>query len=193
MAGSNSLAATKSRPAPTNSELATPAPPRRPGIPATRDSAKMNLLLSDEYLLQDYPEYITNTIRSGHSTCLRFNRKGDYLASGRVDGTVVVWDIDTMGVARKLRGHNRSITSISWSRCGRYLLSACQGWKAILWDLKDGRRHREVRFRAPVYIAELHPWNQYVLSARCALSGRCTNTIPATSSSSPSSKTSRCW
>lgn len=142
----------------------TRTPPR--GLPATRDGATMNLLLSDDYLLQDYPEYITNTVRSGHSTCLRFNRKGDHLASGRVDGTVVVWDIDTMGVARKLRGHNRSITSLSWSRCGRYLLSACQGWKAILWDLKDGRRHREVRFRAPVYIADLHPWNQYVLQAQ---------------------------
>ncbi|CAI4218660.1 unnamed protein product [Parascedosporium putredinis] len=76
----------------------------------------MNLLLSDDYLLQDYPENITNTIRSGHSTCLRFNRKGDYLASGRVDGTVVIWDIETMGVARKLRGHSKSITSLSWSR-----------------------------------------------------------------------------
>ncbi|KAL1900162.1 chromatin binding protein [Sporothrix stenoceras] len=118
----------------------------------------MNLLLSEDYLLQDYPEHITNTIRSGHATCLRFNRKGDYLASGRVDGTVVVWDLDTMGVARKLRGHSRSISSLSWSRCGRYLLSACQGWKAILWDLQDGRKHREVRFKAPVYIAELHPW-----------------------------------
>ncbi|CAK7567139.1 MAG: chromatin binding protein [Sporothrix epigloea] len=118
----------------------------------------MNLLLSEDYLLQDYPENITNTIRSGHATCLRFHRKGDYLASGRVDGTVVVWDLETMGVARKLRGHSRSISSLSWSRCGRYLLSACQGWKAILWDLQDGRKHREVRFTAPVYIAELHPW-----------------------------------
>lgn len=120
----------------------------------------MNLLLSDDYLLQDYPENITNTIRSGHATCLRFNRKGEYLASGRVDGTVVIWDLDTMGVARKLRGHSKSISSLSWSRCGRYLLSACQGWKAILWDLQDGKRVREVRFKAPVYIAELHPWNQ---------------------------------
>ncbi len=119
----------------------------------------MNLLLSEDYLLQDYPENITNTVRSGHATCLRFNRKGDYLASGRVDGTVVVWDLDTMGVARKLRGHSKSITSLSWSRCGQYLLSACQGWKAVLWDLHDGKRHREVRFRAPCYIAELHPWN----------------------------------
>ncbi|KAG6367893.1 hypothetical protein INS49_002092 [Diaporthe citri] len=126
----------------------------------------MNLLLSDDYLLQDYPENITNTIRSGHATCLRFNRKGDYLASGRVDGTVVIWDLDTMGVARKLRGHSKSISSLSWSRCGRYLLSACQGWKAVLWDLKDGKPHRQVRFKAPVYIAELHPWNhlQFVVS-----------------------------
>lgn len=124
------------------------------------DTDKMNLLLSDDYLLQDYPENITNTIRSGHATCLRFNCKGDYLASGRIDGTVVIWDLDTMGVARKLRGHSKSISSLSWSRCGRYLLSACQGWKAILWDLQDGKRYREVRFKAPVYIAELHPWNQ---------------------------------
>lgn len=122
----------------------------------------MNLLLSDDYLLQDYPEDITSTIRSGHSTCVRFNHKGDYLASGRVDGTVVVWDLDTMGVARKLRGHSKNITSLSWSKRGRYLLSACQGWMVILWDLQDGKRHREVRFTAPVYGAELHPENQYV-------------------------------
>jgi COMPASS component SWD1 len=62
-------------------------------------------------------------------------------------------------VARKLRGHNKSITFLSWSRCGRYLLSTCQGWKATLWDLRDGQRLREVRFRAPGYMAELHPWN----------------------------------
>lgn len=131
----------------------------------------MNLLLSDDYLLQDYPESITSTIRSGHATILRFNRQGDYLASGRGDGTVVVWDLETMGVARKLRGHHKNITFLSWSRCGRYLLSSCQGWQAILWDLQNGSSLREVRFTAPVYIAELHPWNQYgappLLQPRC--------------------------
>ncbi|KAK4229697.1 SWD1-like protein [Podospora fimiseda] len=125
----------------------------------------MNLLLSDDYLLQDYPENITNSIRSGHSTCVRFNRQGDYLASGRGDGTVVIWDIETMGVARKLRGHSKQIQSLSWSRCGRYLLSVCIGWKAVLWDLKDGKRYREVRFRAPVYGAEIHPWNHHQFAA----------------------------
>lgn len=132
----------------------------------------MNLLLSDDYLLQDYPECITNTIRSGHTTMMRFDRKGDYLASGRGDGAVVVWDLETMGVARKLRGHNKAVTFLSWSRCGRYLLSTCQGWKAILWDLQDGNRLREVRFRAPAYMGELHPWNPYVYlsSGGCACS-----------------------
>lgn len=50
----------------------------------------------------------------------------------------------------------------SWSRDGRYLLSSSQDWKCILWDLKDGSRVRTVRFEAPVYIAELHPYNQCV-------------------------------
>lgn len=136
---------------------------------------KMNLLLSDDWLLQDYPEHITNTIRSGHSTCVRFNRKGDYLAAGRGDGTVVIWDIETMGVARKLRGHSKQIQSLSWSRCGRYLLSVCMGWKAILWDLQDGQRYREVRFRAPVYGAEIHPWNQSVFNGLLRLTATTNN------------------
>jgi len=28
---------------------------------------------------------------SGHAAVLRFNGKGDYLASGRADGKIVIW------------------------------------------------------------------------------------------------------
>ncbi|KAK1144652.1 chromatin binding protein [Aspergillus melleus] len=126
----------------------------------------MNLSLIDPFVLaQDYPDTLTEKLRSGHATSLRFNRKGDYLASGRVDGTVVIFDIETNGVARKLRGHTRQIQSLSWSRDGRYLLSSSQDWKCILWDLKDGSRVRTVRFEAPVYIAELHPYNHLLFVA----------------------------
>ncbi|KAL9586204.1 MAG: hypothetical protein Q9212_001075 [Teloschistes hypoglaucus] len=126
----------------------------------------MNLSLIDPFILaQDYPDALTGKIRSGHATCLRFNRKGDFLASGRSDGTVVVFDIETNGVARKLRGHTRQIQSLSWSRDGRYLLSSSQDWKCILWDLQDGTRLRTVRFEAPVYIAELHPTNHLLFVA----------------------------
>ncbi|KAK3168444.1 hypothetical protein OEA41_004892 [Lepraria neglecta] len=126
----------------------------------------MNLALTDPFILaQDCPEALTGKLRSGHATCLRFNRKGDFLASGRVDGTIVIFDIETNGVARKLRGHTRQIQSISWSRDGRYLLSSSQDWKCILWDLSDGTRIRVVRFEAPVYIAELHPYNHFLFVA----------------------------
>ncbi|RJE18303.1 component swd1 [Aspergillus sclerotialis] len=146
----------------------------------------MNLSLVDPFVLaQDYPDTLTEKIRSGHATCLRFNQKGDYLASGRVDGTIAIFDVETNGVARKLRGHTRQIqslryyslflqrlptpeanlTSTSWSRDGRYLLSSSQDWKCILWDMKDGSRVRTVRFEAPVYIADLHPFNHFLFVA----------------------------
>ncbi|KAL4909763.1 hypothetical protein BDW74DRAFT_43419 [Aspergillus multicolor] len=126
----------------------------------------MNLSLVDPFVLaQDYPDTLSEKLRSGHAACLRFNRKGDYLASGRVDGTVVIFDVETNGVARKLKGHMRQIQSLSWSRDGRYLLSSSQDWKCILWDLKDGSRVRTVRFEAPVYIAELHPYNHLLFVA----------------------------
>ncbi|KAL8870860.1 MAG: hypothetical protein Q9174_003189 [Haloplaca sp. 1 TL-2023] len=126
----------------------------------------MNLALIDPFILaQDYPDALTGKVRSGHATCIRFNRKGDFLASGRADGTVVVFDIETNGVARKLRGHTRQIQSLSWSKDGRYLLSSSQDWKCILWDLYNGGRLRTVRFEAPVYIAELHPANHLMFVA----------------------------
>jgi COMPASS component SWD1 len=125
----------------------------------------MNLALHDPFVLaQDYPETTSASLRRGHATCVRFNRKGDLLASGRVDGIIVIFDVETLGLACKLRGHTRQIQSLSWSRDGRYLLSSSQDWKCIIWDLHDASRLRTVRFPAPVYIAELHPLNQYIMS-----------------------------
>jgi WD40 repeat protein len=125
------------------------------------NTSTMNLSLTDPFVLaQDYPESTTGSLRSGHATCVRFNRKGDFLAAGRVDGTVVIFDVETNGVARKLKGHTRQVQSLSWSRDGRYLLTSSQDWKCNIWDLSTGSIVRSVRFEAPVYIAELHPWNQ---------------------------------
>jgi WD40 repeat protein len=121
----------------------------------------MNLSLVDPFVLaQDYPESVTGSLRSGHTTVIRFNRKGDFLAAGRADGIVVIFDVETNGVARKLKGHTRQIASLSWSRGGRYLLTSSQDWKCNIWDLQDGSIIRSVRFEAPVYLADMHPLDQ---------------------------------
>jgi COMPASS component SWD1 len=95
---------------------------------------------------------------------LRFNRKGDYLASGRADGKVVIWDMETYGVSMKLNGHWKQIQSLSWSRCGRYMLTASQDCRATLWDLATQSRIRTAKFEAPIYTAELHPYNHFLFT-----------------------------
>ncbi|KAK6340284.1 chromatin binding protein [Orbilia blumenaviensis] len=126
----------------------------------------MNLSLADPFSLsQDYPEVFSHSLHYGHSSCVVFNRRGDLLASGRHDGTVVLFDVETGGLARIMRGHTRSVQSISWSHDGRYLLSSSLDCKCILWDLEDGSRKRIIRFEAAVYYAELHPFNHNLFAA----------------------------
>jgi len=123
----------------------------------------MNLPLVDPTLLAaDLPEVLLARLRSsGQAVCLRFSHVGDLLASGTAKGTIAIFDLETNGVARKLRGHTagRTVQSLSWEKSGRYLLSSSIDWKVILWDLKDGSRVRVANLGAPVYIAELHPQN----------------------------------
>lgn len=128
----------------------------------------MNLALIDPFqLTQDHPDTLTHVLRSGHAIAIRFSRKGDYLASGRVDGKLVIWDMQTMSIACKIHGHFRQVQSISWSRDGRYILSAGQDCRVILWDLANSTRLRMVKFEAPAYMAELHPYNHNLFI--CAL------------------------
>ncbi|RMZ04559.1 hypothetical protein D0864_02707 [Hortaea werneckii] len=123
----------------------------------------MNLPLTDPVLLaQDIPEALTARLRSsGQAVCIRFSHAGDLLASGTAKGTIAIFDLETNGVARKLKGHTagRTVQSLSWEKSGRYLLSSSIDWKVILWDLHDGSRVRTLSLGAPVYIAELHPGN----------------------------------
>ena len=129
----------------------------------------MNLALVDPFVLaQDIPEALIARLRSsGAAVCLRFSRQGDLLASGTAKGAIAIFDLETSGVARKLRGHTpgRQVQSLSWSQCGRYLLSSSVDWKCILWDLHDGSRIRTVNLGAPIYIAELHPHNHLQCAA----------------------------
>ncbi|KAI5291292.1 chromatin binding protein [Ascosphaera acerosa] len=126
----------------------------------------MNLALLDPFVLaQEYPDTLTEELKCGHSCCVKFNYRGDYFASGRADGAIVIFDVETFGPARKLRGHSKNVQSVSWSRDSRYLLSASQDCKCILWDLQDGSRVRTVRFDTPVWMAEMHPDNHLVFVA----------------------------
>jgi WD40 repeat protein len=78
----------------------------------------MNAELLDPFA-QDYPETLTASFNFGHATCLRFNTGGSHVAVGLVDGTIIIWDIATSGVARVLKAHTRTVQSL-W-----YFLRPC--------------------------------------------------------------------
>jgi hypothetical protein len=49
-------------------------------------------------------------------------QKTNWTCMFQVDGTVIVFDLETNGVARKLRGHTRQIQSL------RYCIQLCTSW-----------------------------------------------------------------
>jgi COMPASS component SWD1 len=88
---------------------------------------------------QDYPDAVEAAIDSTSQRC-RFNKTrgtwaGHLLASGCTDGLVEVVDLDTKEAIRSFDGHVKAVESLSWSRHGRYLLSASKDWKCVVWDL----------------------------------------------------------
>lgn len=140
----------------------------------------MNLSLQDPFAVaKEYPETLTHTLQYGHSVVIQFNYKGDYLASGLSDGSIVIYDLmSNGGIVAHLEkgGHTRPVSSISWSSCGRYLLTSSQDWCCNLWDLNRVNRDddheleagpiiRRVKFDGPIWLAMLHPKNHFLFTA----------------------------
>lgn len=140
----------------------------------------MNLALQDPFAVaKEYPDTLVHTLQHGHAVHIQFNRKGDYLALGLSDGTIVIYDLVSFAIVCVLQkeGHVRPVTSLTWSHCGRYLLSSSQDWSCILWDLAganqgtntNARVHRlvvaKVQFDGPIWQACLHPTTPFVFTA----------------------------
>ncbi|KAL7420869.1 chromatin binding protein [Cryptotrichosporon argae] len=87
---------------------------------------------------QKYPER-TDACLASQAACAAFNPAGPYaghyLAAGGGDGAVEVWDTATRRVVRVFEAHVRAVSSVSWSRNNRYLISASLDSTAVIHDL----------------------------------------------------------
>ncbi|EGV63556.1 chromatin binding protein [Yamadazyma tenuis] len=136
----------------------------------------MNLSLQDPFAVaKEYPESLANALQYGHCVTFQFSHKGDYLASGLSDGSVVIYDLASRGsVIAHLHkhAHIRPITSVSWSVCGRYLLTTAQDWHCKLWDLSlvnspnhDSAVIRSIIVDGPIWSASINPSNEFQFTA----------------------------
>ncbi|CAN6658083.1 COMPASS component Swd1p [Trichomonascus vanleenenianus] len=125
----------------------------------------MNLALDPFLFSQEYPEKLTRNISYGSSVCVKFSPSGDYVASGLIDGSIVIFDFETLNAIKILRRHVAAIHSFSWSRDGRYLVSASKDWKCIMWDLSTGKELYSFNLQCPIWIAQLSPDSNSIAAA----------------------------
>jgi COMPASS component SWD1 len=120
--------------------------------------------VADPFCSGAVPDTIEEYLEHGVARCIAFNRRGTLLAgAGRVSlasrarahsrltralaaraagcatGEVVLWDFETRGVARVLRGgHEGEVAALAWSRDGRSLASAGADRQLRVWDVLAG-------------------------------------------------------
>ena len=110
-----------------------------------------------------YPEHNDGILDCGSEAVVcQFNRRGTMLAVGCNDGRIAIWDFMTRGIARQLSSHIHPITSLSWNRSGRKLLSAATDWNVILWDVASGEAELRLRFPSPVAKVQYNPRDRHM-------------------------------
>ena len=115
---------------------------------------------------RDTPERVESTLDNAYANCLAYSSKkglfpGSYLAVGRTDGFVTVWDVETRNVLRWFGGHVKTVTSVSWSPYNRYLATSSLDWNVHILDLAQGRIVRSLHFDAPVVQVLFAPDTRY--------------------------------
>ncbi len=66
---------------------------------------------------------------------LKFSPDGARLASGGPDGTVAIWEADSLRPAARFSGHQDLVTALAFSADGRLLTSAGRDPNLFVWDL----------------------------------------------------------
>ncbi|XP_058746381.1 protein RBL-like [Vicia villosa] len=93
--------------------------------------------------MKGFPEVIEEFLEHEPTMkCVAFNRRGTLLAAGCNDGSCVIWDFETRGIAKELRDEECSspITSVCWSRSGNRILVSAVDKSLTMWDVMSGTR-----------------------------------------------------
>jgi len=104
----------------------------------------------------------------GHSRAIntvRFDKNGSRLLSASVDNSVKLWEIPSGRLIRTFSG--RSFDSADFSPDGKFILTANDGGKAIIWRVKNGQKVMQLN-HAPegrVIIARFSRDGKFIVTA----------------------------
>jgi WD40 repeat protein len=107
-------------------------------------------------------------VLSGHTKTLRslsFSSDGTLLASGGIDQTLKVWDVQTGGIVKSFHGHTNWILSVSISSNCTTIASGSYDNTVRLWDIGTGECHCIIKQQELVNCVCFSPTNpQHLIS-----------------------------
>jgi len=105
--------------------------------------------------------------KSAVITSLAFSKDGK-LAAGAVDGTVVLWNVQSRNQLNTLRGHKSQVTGVVFSPLGESIISGGADTSVLLWDAEaiGGSSKRALtQNTGPVYAVAVSSDGKFIASA----------------------------
>lgn len=81
----------------------------------------------------------------GKLTCATVSGDGKRILAGAIDGTILVWQANTLRNEHVLRGHTEKISGIGVTHDGTVAVSVSCNWRVKTWMLNNGREWCEFR------------------------------------------------
>lgn len=108
-----------------------------------------------------------------------FSYDGKSFASGGWDGSVNLYTFDSSNnpkLKQTFNGHLGAVTSLSFSKNGKYLVSASKDYSARVWNIDTPAKNKTFNLHLePVTAAFLDPSNKYIITASLDGTIRTTN------------------
>ena len=106
----------------------------------------------------------------GHGyTCTRFHPDGLLVGAGCTDNKVRIWDLKSQKMAAAFEGHDKFVTSLSFSENGYYMASGSEDGTVKIWDLRKLKDLHTIEVGAKVNDVKFDFSGQYLASGSDAL------------------------